>query len=141
MKQKIKEILINAMKNKDVTTRNILRYINSEIAKKEKDSGKELDDNGIIDIIKKEIKSIEDNIQIAIAHAHATDFYQEREKIAVLTSLLPKQLSKEEVQQAVNELFDKNNYPNMGTAMKDILPKLGAVADKKLLSVLVKERF
>lgn len=140
MKNKIKELLIKSMKNKDVIARNMLRYINSEIAKKEKDTGKELDDNAIIDIIKKEIKSIEENVQIAIAHGHNTNFYNEGTKAAVLASLLPKQLSEKEVKEAVNKLFKENNYTNMGAAMKDILPKLGAIADKKIISALVKER-
>lgn len=141
MKNKIKELLVKSMKSKDVIARNILRYINSEIAKKEKDTGKELDDNGIIDIIKKEIKSIEENVQIAIAHGHNMDFYEEGSKAGVLASLLPKQLTQEEVKQAINELFEENNYANMGAAMKDILPKLGAIADKRTISALVKERF
>lgn len=141
MKNKIKELLVKSMKSKDVIARNILRYINSEIAKKEKDTGKELDDNGIIDIIKKEIKSIEENVQIAIAHGHNTNFYDEGTKAAVLASLLPKQLTQEEVKQAINKLFEENNYSNMGAAMKDILPKLGAIADKRTISALVKERF
>lgn len=36
MKEKIKEMLVKAMKEKDAITRNALRYINSEIAKKKK---------------------------------------------------------------------------------------------------------
>lgn len=141
MKNKIKELLITSMKNKDVLARNILRYINSEIARKEKDTGKELDDNEIINIIKKEIKSIEENIQVAIAHGHNTNFCDERLKVAFLVSLLPKQLSKEEIKQAVDELFEENKYVNMGEAMKDIMLKLGAVADKRTISTLVKARF
>lgn len=141
MKKKINEALIIAMKEKDSLKRNILRYINSEIKRLEKESNKELDDNAIIDIIKKEIKSMEDNISIALNHNHFINYYDEDVKIQLLNSFLPKQLTDEELNSAINELFTINNYSTISIAMKDIIPKLSPVADKKLISNFIKSKF
>lgn len=141
MKELIKKHLIEAMKSKNKVVRDLLRYINSEIAKKEKDSGKELDDNGIISIIKKEIKSIKENIQIGIDNHYAMNYFELNEKVEFLTSLLPKQLSEEEVKAEVDKLFEAYRFVDMKVAMKIIIPALGAIADKAMLSKLVKEKF
>lgn len=141
MKKKINEALIIAMKEKNSLKRNILRYINSEIKRLEKDSNKELDDNAIINIIKKEIKSMEDNISIALNNNHFINYYDEDVKIQLLNSFLPKQLTDDELNSAINELFITNNYSNISIAMKDIIPKLSSVADKKLISNLIKSKF
>ena len=141
MKEIIKKHLIDAMKSQNKLVRDLLRYVNSEIAKREKESGKELDDDAIIGIIKKEIKAIQDNVNIAIENNHQIDFFTEGQKAGFLSSLLPKQLSEEEVKIEVDKLFAENEFANMGAAMKVVLPALGAIADKAMLSKLVKERF
>lgn len=141
MKEIIKKYLIEAMKEKNKLVRDLLRYINSEIAKREKESGKELNDDAIIEIIKKEIKAIEDNVKIAVENNHEMDFFTEGQKAGFLCSLLPKQLSEEEVKLEVDKIFAENEFANMRAAMKVVIPKLGAIADKAMLSKLVKERF
>lgn len=141
MKEKIKKILIEAMKEKNKLVRDLLRYINSEIAKREKESGKELDDDAIISIIKKEIKAINDNIDIGISKDYCMDYNTESRKAGFLLSLLPKQLSEEEIKTEVDKLFAENEFANMGAAMKVVIPALGSIADKAILSKLVKERF
>lgn len=141
MKEKIKKILIQAMKENNKLVRDLLRYINSEIAKREKESGKELDDDAIISIIKKEAKAIQDNVNLGIEKNYVMDYFTEGQKAGFLCSLLPKQLSEEEVKVEVDKLFAENEFTNMGAAMKVVMPALGAIADKAMLSKLVKERF
>lgn len=141
MKEKIKQALILSMKNKNVEIRDSLRFINSEIARKEKDTKQNVTDDDIIGIIKKEI-AILNETEKTLKDAGRDDGL---DIIAIkrnaLRDLLPTQLSEEEVIAKIDALFTENNYTNMGQAMKDILPKIGSIADKKLISALVKDKF
>lgn len=141
MKEKINDMLKQSMINKDKVVRDLLRYINSEIAKKEKDKKKELTDEEIISILKKEKKIIEDNIKIAIEHNLSFAYNEEMTKVSILVGLIPVQLSEEQTREKIQEIFNENNFTNMGEAMKVIIPKLGGIADKKLISKIVKEMF
>ena len=92
MKEKIKEMLVKAMKEKDAVTRNALRYINSEIAKKEKETGI-ISDSDIISIIKKEIKSIEETTSLIAGAGREEELMELNYRSQQLAKLLPEQLS------------------------------------------------
>ena len=141
MKEKIKEILVKAMKEKDAVTRNALRYINSEIAKKEKEMGS-VTDSDVISIIKKEIKSIEETTSLIAGAGREEELMELNYRSQQLASLLPKQLSEEEVRLEVEFILSYSQFPNMGCAMKGILStSLAEKADKALIAKIVKEKF
>ena len=141
MKEKIKEMLVKAMKEKDAITRNALRYINSEIAKKEKETGI-ISDSDIISIIKKEIKSIEETTGLIAGAGREEELMELNYRSQQLASLLPKQLSEEEVRLKIEAILSYSQFPNMGNAMKAILSTdLAEKADKALIAKIVKEKF
>lgn len=141
MKEKIKEMLVKAMKEKDAITRNALRYINSEIAKKEKEMGS-VTDSDIVSIIKKEIKSIEETTGLIAGAGREEELMELNYRSQQLASLLPKQLSEEEVRLEVEFILSYSQFPNMGCAMKAILSTdLAEKADKALIAKIVKEKF
>lgn len=141
MKEKIKEILVKAMKEKDAVTRNALRYINSEIAKKEKEMGS-VTDSDIISIIKKEIKSIEETTSLIAGAGREEELMELNYRSQQLASLLPQQLSEEEVRHEIELILAHSQFPNMGNAMKTILStNLAEKADKALIAKIVKENF
>ena len=141
MKEKIKEMLVKAMKEKDAVTRNALRYINSEIAKKEKETGI-ISDSDIISIIKKEIKSIEETTSLIAGAGREEELMELKYRAQQLAKLLPEQLSEEEVRLKIEAILSYSQFPNMGNAMKAILSTdLAEKADKALIAKIVKEKF
>ena len=141
MKEKIKEMLVKAMKEKDAITRNALRYINSEIAKKEKETGI-ISDSDIISIIKKEIKSIEETTSLIAGAGREEELMELNYRSQQLAKLLPEQLSEEEVRLKIEAILSYSQFPNMGNAMKAILSTdLAEKADKALIAKIVKEKF
>lgn len=141
MKEKIKEMLVKAMKEKDAITRNALRYINSEIAKKEKETGI-ISDSDIISIIKKEIKSIEETTSLIAGAGREEELMELNYRAQQLAKLLPEQLSEEEVRLKIEAILSYSQFPNMGNAMKAILSTdLAEKADKALIAKIVKEKF
>ena len=141
MKEKIKEMLVKAMKEKDAVTRNALRYINSEIAKKEKEMGS-VTDSDIVSIIKKEIKSIEETTGLIAGAGREEELMELNYRAQQLAKLLPEQLSEEDVRLKIEAILSYSQFPNMGNAMKAILSTdLAEKADKALIAKIVKEKF
>lgn len=56
-----------------------------------------------------------------------------------IDELAPKMMSEEEVRIAVKEIFDQNEVPNKGVAMKLVMPALKGKADGKLINKIVTE--
>lgn len=141
MKEKIKEMLVKAMKEKDAITRSTLRYINSEIAKKEKEIGI-INDSDIISIIRKEIKSIEETTGLIAGAGREEELMELNYRAQQLTKLLPQQLSEEEVRHEIELILAHSQFSNMGNVMNAILSTdLAEKADKALIAKIVKEKF
>ena len=142
MKEKLMEDLKMAMKNKDIVKKNTIQMIRAAILQTEKDKQIELDDNGILEIISKQVKQKNDALE-QFEKADRQDLVEQTElEINILKEYLPKQLSREEVEQIVVDLsrtlgiFDMKG---MGTLIKSAKAKIGAGSDGKTISEVVKK--
>ena len=142
MKEKLMEDLKTAMKNKDIVKKNTIQMIRAAILQTEKDKQTELDDNTILEIISKQVKQKNDALE-QFEKANRQDLVEQTKlEINILKEYLPKQLSREEVEQIVVELsrtlgiFDMKG---MGTLIKSAKAKIGAGSDGKTISEVVKK--
>lgn len=143
LKQTIETELKNAMRNNDEKRKSAIRQINAGIKLWQVDNrGSEIDDNGVLGIIQKEIKSQREAIADA-QKANRPELITEAEAlIAVFESFLPKQLTREEVAAHVKAAIAEvgaSSPADMGKVMKVIQPKLKGQAESKLISDVVKE--
>lgn len=130
------------MKEKDVIMKNTIQMIRAAILQTEKDKQIELDDNGILEIISKQVKQKNDALE-QFEKADRQDLVEQTKlEIDILKEYLPKQLSREEVEQIVIDLsrtlgiFDMKG---MGTLIKSAKAKIGAGSDGKTISEVVKK--
>ena len=130
------------MKEKDAITKNTIQMIRAAILQTEKDKQIELDDNGILEIISKQVKQKNDALE-QFEKADRQDLVEQTKlEINILKEYLPKQLSREEVEQIVVDLsrtlgiFDMKG---MGTLIKSAKAKIGAGSDGKTISEIVKK--
>ena len=142
LKEKLLEDLKMAMKEKDVIMKNTIQMIRAAILQTEKDKQIELDDNGILEIISKQVKQKNDALE-QFEKADRQDLVEQTKlEINILKEYLPKQLSREEVEQIVVDLsrtlgiFDMKG---MGTLIKSAKAKIGAGSDGKTISEVVKK--
>ena len=142
MKEKLMEDLKMAMKNKDIVKKNTIQMIRAAILQTEKDKQIELDDNNILEIISKQVKQKNDALE-QFEKADRQDLVEQTKlEINILKEYLPKQLSREEVEQIVVDLsrtlgiFDMKG---MGTLIKSAKAKIGAGSDGKTISEVVKK--
>ena len=104
------------------------------------DGNRPVEDIEVIRLIKKYIKTIEENIKIATDGRYITG--QEFEKI-ILEGYLPKQLSKEELVIAIDTILVDNDIltmKGMGLVMKSLMEKYEGQFDGKEASSIVKSR-
>ena len=133
-----------AMKAKDTLKSTLLSSLRAEIinaAIKEKKN--KLDDNGIIPVIRKQIKQHQDSIEQFQKGGRADLVEKEKRELQILESYLPQQLSSEEIKKIIEEAIlatAAQGPKDMGRVMKEVMLKTGAAADTKLVSDLVKER-
>jgi uncharacterized protein YqeY len=107
-------------------------------AKKDK-----LEDNETLSVLQKLKKRLEEAKEAA-AKGAKVDFIEKTEKeIAVLGDYLPKALSEAELTSIINEVVTSlgaTSIKDMGRVMKEVLSKVGAQADSKTVSDLVKNK-
>ena len=130
------------MKEKDAITKNTIQMIRAAILQTEKDKQIELDDNAILEIISKQVKQKNDALE-QFKKADRQDLVEQTEsEINILKEYLPKQLSKEEVEQIVIDLsrtLGISDMKGMGTLIKSAKAKIGAGSDGKTISEVVKK--
>lgn len=122
--------------------KNTIQMIRAAILQTEKDKQIELDDNGILEIISKQVKQKNDALE-QFEKADRQDLVEQTKlEINILKEYLPKQLSREEVEKIVVDLsrtlgiFDMKG---IGTLIKSAKAKIGAGSDGKTISEVVKK--
>ena len=142
LKEKLMEDLKESMKNKDVIRKNTIQMVRAAILQIEKDKGIEVEDNKILEIISKEVKSKKDVLK-DFEKAERQDLIdQTNQEISVLQEYLPKQLSREEIKSEVEKIIEEigaTSMKDMGAIMKEAKEKMGASAEGKTINEVAKE--
>lgn len=141
LKEKLLEDLKSAMKEKDEIKKNTVQMVRAAILQIEKDKAIEVSEEQIIDIIAKEVKKRKD-AAIDFEKSGRQDLIEKnKQEIEILTTYLPKQLSKEEIETIVKDIIAKVNatsIKDMGKVMKAAKEKIGAGSDGKTINEVVK---
>ena len=142
LKEQLLEDMKNAMKDKDVIRKNTVQMTRAAILQVEKDSRITLDDDGIIDIIAKEVKKRRDVLPDYEKSGRQDLVDSLKAEIDVLLQYLPKQLTEEEleviVRQAVQET-GATSVKDTGKIMQVVMPQIKGKADGKMINVIVKK--
>lgn len=142
LKEKLLNDLKESMKNKNLIRKNTIQMIRAAILQVEKDKQIELTEEQVIEIIAKETKKRKD-AQIEFEKSGREDLInQNNEEIAILSEYLPKQLSEEEIEIIVKKVIEETGattMKDMGIVMKKSKEQIGAAADGKTVSEIVKK--
>ena len=138
----IKNHIKEAMKNKDVETRDCLRMAvdKAKMVMKEKNPTEviaEIPDDVIFGAIQKEIKQLNQTKDALSGREDSQYYHETTHKIAILNEYLPKQMTKEEVEVAVAKILANGEYSNFGMMMKAVMNELRGKADNKLIKEVV----
>lgn len=143
MVEKLDKDMIEAMKSKDKDKLVVIRMVKAALKQEQIDHKKEINDDLLIDVINKQIKMRKDSI-IEFEKGNRTDLVEKTQKeINVLMAYLPEQLSTEEVEKIINEIFEEvkpESQKDMGKVMKEAQAKLKGKADMKEVSTIIREK-
>jgi uncharacterized protein YqeY len=136
LKARMNEVL----RGKDEVAKNIYRLAYSEVQLASARSGKDVNDNEAMAILKKLVKSNEDTLAVATEAQQREALSRE---IALLSAMLPKTLGVPEIVAALAPVADAiraagNDGQATGVAMKQ-LKSTGASVDGKTVAAAVKQ--
>ena len=145
LEQNINEQLKQAMLAKDEKKLRGLRAIKAAIiiAKTAEGAGGQISADEEIKMLQKLVKQRKDSLEI-YQQQHRADLAQkEQEEIEVIEAFLPKQLSEEELKEALTKIIadtGASSPADMGKVMGAATKQLAGKADGKTISAMVKAR-
>lgn len=143
MYETIKNEIVNAMKEKDTLKLQTLRGIKGDADLEHINKKVEINDDLMITMLSRGIKTRKESI-LEFEKGNRTDLIEKtNQEIELLQSFLPKQMSKEEIEKVIDDVFKKVNpksEKDMGLIMKEVTPLVKGKADMKEVSTLIKEK-
>jgi len=144
LEKKIMDEMKEAMKSKNEAVLRALRAIKAEIikAKTEPGSGGEIDEATELKFLQKMMKQRKDSLDIFIQQGREELAAKEKEEMEVIERFLPKQLSENEIRDAVKAIIAEvgaTSAADMGKVMGAATKQLAGKADGKIISGIVKE--
>ena len=141
LKDRISEDMKAAMKAHEKDRLAVIRMERSAIRQTEIDGKKDLDDEGVIAVISKELKMRKDSLEEFRKGGRDDLVEKTQAEIDVLLPYLPEQLSEDEVKALVKEAVEQTgaaSMKDMGKVMGVLMPKVKGRADGKLVNSIVK---
>ncbi len=160
LKQKIKDDVKEAMKQKNQELVDVLRMTLSSISTKEKEKRyqiakedpakteedlnkeSEFSDEEILTAITSEVKKRKDAIALYEQGGRPELADSEKKEIAILMTYLPEQISADELKKLVQESIEKTGAKEIkdtGKIMADLMPQVKGKADNGEISKIIKE--
>ena len=142
LKEQLMDDLKSAMKEKNTIKKNVVTMIRAAILQYEKDNKCELDDEGIRELVAKQLKQRKDAL-VEFERGKRQDLVEQTEsEINIILSYLPAQLTENELKDIVKEAITRLNITDlkqMGKIMGDVMPKVKGRADGKAINEAAKE--
>ncbi|NNE34867.1 MAG: GatB/YqeY domain-containing protein [Rhodothermales bacterium] len=145
LKETLQTDLKEAMKARDSVRLKTVRSLRAAIQKREiesRTSGKELQENDLVQILQKEAKQRRESISQFEAAAREDLAATERAELAIIEQYLPEQMSEADVLEAVRGIVadvGATSMADIGKVMGPAMAKLRGKADGKRVQAIVKD--
>lgn len=140
----IKSDIKEAMKSKNTIKRDVLKMVvdKAKTVMKERnptDFTDNIPNDVVIQAINKEIKQLNQTKEALIGKEDTQYYHENAQKIAILSEYLPKQMTNEEIDNAVFNILSGGNYSDFGSKMRAVMSELKGKADNKLIKEIVEK--
>ncbi len=143
LRERLTEEMKVAMKQRDDLRLSTIRLVRSAVKNREIDQKRELDDQGIAEVIASLAKQRRESIRLFLEAGRNELAEKEEKELAVLLGFLPQQLTREEVVTLVLEAIAESGAQgarDMGRVMKVLMPRIAGRADGKMVNDVVREK-
>ena len=142
MVEQLEKDMIEAMKNKEKERLAVIRAVKAGLKQEQIDHKKEINDELLIDVVNRQVKMRKESI-VEFEKANRNDLIEQTTKeIEILNEYMPEQMSEEELNKIIDEVFASVNptsSSDMGKIMREITPLVKGKADMSLVSKLIKD--
>jgi hypothetical protein len=141
LQEKLMEDLKAAMRAGDELRKSTLRMLRSAVGYREKDVQHSLSDEEVLDVIAKQVKQRQDSIAEYTKGRRQDLVDQERAEMEILMAYLPRQLTREEIEELARAAIQKlevTDLKQQGLVMKELLPQVKGRADGKTVNEVVR---
>jgi len=142
LKERLMEDLKEATKAKEKIRLSTVRMIRAAVKNKEIAKQKELDDQGVLEVLSSLGKQHKDSIEQFRKGGREDLACNEEKELRIIFSYLPPQLSYEELQARVKQVIlesEAASPKDFGKVMKILMSQLKGQADGKLVGEIVRE--
>jgi uncharacterized protein YqeY len=142
LKDQLLEDMKNAMKDKDVLKKNTVQMVRAAILQVEKDNKITLDDDGILEVIAKELKKRRDVLPEYEKSGRQDLIESLNAEAEILLRYLPAQLTEAELEVIIKQVIEEtgaSSARDMGKVMQAVMPKVKGKADGKMINVIAKK--
>jgi len=132
-----------AMKSQEKFTLSVLRMLKSALQLEKINKKHDLTDEEVIAVIKKQVKMRKDSLEEYTKYGKTDEIDNLTKEIEVLSKYLPEELSEEEINKILDEVFDEikpESIKDMGKVMKAAGEKFAGRADMTTVSALVRQK-
>jgi uncharacterized protein YqeY len=143
LRRRLDEDLKQAMRAKDTVRLETVRNIRGAILNREVESGKSLEPDEVLKLIRGLLKQREESIVQYREGGRADLVERESAEKAILETYLPAAPSGADIERVVAEVtaeLGASSMKDMGRVMKAVLERLGPAADGKAVSAAVKAK-
>ena len=142
MKSRLEDDLKQAMRSRDVLRRDVIRYLRSEIRNEEIRTQKDLDDQGVIQVLSRQAQQRRDSIE-AYGDADRQDLVKkEQGELSVILAYLPQQMTGDEIADLVQQVVAEvgaSGPADMGKVMSAIMPQVRGKAEGREVNAIVQQ--
>lgn len=135
--------LTAAMKSQEKFTLSVLRMLKSALQLEKINKKHDLTDEEVIAVIKKQVKMRKDSLEEYTKYGKTDEIDNLTKEIEVLSIYLPEELSEEEINKILDEVFEEikpESIKDMGKVMKAAGDKFAGRADMTTVSALVRQK-
>lgn len=143
--EKIDQDFKQALRDKNASVISTLRMVKAAFKNKEielKPKNKKLDNEEMIEILKKEVKKRKESIKAFEEGGREDLFSKEKQELEIIAKYLPEQLSEEEIKKIIQKIIKplgELTIKDFGRVMGLVIKEVKGLADGNEVSKLVKE--
>ena len=140
IKERLEQDIRDAMRSRSQQRLDALRFLKSQIQLVEKNSLKELDDAGVVDVVAKQVKDRRESIQMFTQGGRDDLVAQEQAALAVVQEYLPEQLDAAALEALARQVIDEvsaSGPSDRGKVMGRIMPQVRGKADGGAVNAIV----
>lgn len=141
LEKRISDEYMQAFKEKDEARKPILNYIVAQLKNKHIELQKDLEDDDVISVIKKEIKARNEALEYLEKAGNTEEITKEKNNITILSEYVPAMLSEEQlhvlIEETIMNLGVQDLKADRGKVVGAIMASHKSAVDGKLLNEII----